>query len=145
MAFFNFNIRFYKQKYDNTTENPLGRILASLFPELLESSTFKNRTPRNTTYFWYIDDILIFLLQIIKVEEIAEKFNKVEFSINFTYEKESNNTIALQDILIIKSQNVLTFKVYRKPTNKKRLHTFLLPPQQQNRNRPHNWLLSNDA
>ena len=42
----------------------------------------------------------------------------VEPSINFFYEKESNNTILFLDILIIKSHNSLTFKVYRKPTNK---------------------------
>ena len=43
--------------------------------------------------------------------------------------------------LIIKSQNSLTFSLLQ--THKqKRLHTFLLPPpQQQNQNRPHNRLL----
>ena len=50
--------------------------------------------------------------------KITEKVNNVELSFNFTYEKESNNTIPFLDILIIKPQNVLTFKVYRKPTNK---------------------------
>ena len=36
---------------------------------------------------WYVDDILIFLLQNMKIEEIAEKLNNVEPSINFFYEK----------------------------------------------------------
>ena len=35
-----------------------------------------------------------------------------------SYEKESNNTILFPDILIIKSHNNLTFKVYRKHTKK---------------------------
>ena len=53
----------------------------------------------------------------MKIEEIVEKLNNVEPSINFTYKKESNNTISFLDIMI-KSQNDLTFEVYRKPTNK---------------------------
>ena len=56
--------------------------------------------------------------QNIKIEEIAEKLNDVEPSINFNYEKESNNTIPFLDIVIIKSHYNLTFNVYHKPTNK---------------------------
>ena len=63
-------------------------IIFFFFLEFLESGPFKYRLPINTTYFKHIDDILIFLLQNIKIEEIAEKFNNVEPSINFTYEKE---------------------------------------------------------
>ena len=64
------------------------------------------QTPSNCTYFRYIGDILIFLPQNIKIEEIAEKPNNVEPCINFVYEKASNNTIPFLDILIIKSQTV---------------------------------------
>ena len=56
--------------------------------------------------------------QNIKIEEIAEKLNIIEPSINFNYEKESNNTLPFLDILIIKSHNNLILKVYCKPTNK---------------------------
>ena len=49
----------------------------------------------------FIEDILIFLPQNIKIEEITEKLNNVRPSINFTNEKESNNTIPFSDILII--------------------------------------------
>ena len=85
-------------------ENPL-------FLEFLESGSFKCRQLSNTTYFRYIDDILIFLPQNIKIEYIAEKLNNVEHSINFTYGNESNNTKPFREILIIKSPNNLTFKV----------------------------------
>ena len=118
MTYFKFNNKFYKQKYGLPMGNPLSKILACLFLEFLDSGPFKYRLPSNTTYFRYIDDILIFLPQNIKIEEIAEKLNNVEPSINFTHEKESDNTIPFLDILIIKSQNSLTFKVYCKPTNR---------------------------
>ena len=118
MTYFKFNNKFYKQKYGLPMGNPLSGVLACLFLEFLESGFFKYKLPSNTTYFKYIDDILIFLPQNIKIEEVAEKQSNVEPSINFTYEKESNNTIPFLDVLIIKSQNSLTFKVYHKPTNK---------------------------
>ena len=49
----------------------------------------------STTNFRYIDDVLISLPQNIKIEEIAKKLNNVEPSINFIYERKSNNTIPL--------------------------------------------------
>ena len=95
--------------------NPLSRVLACLFLEFLESSPFKYRLPSNTTYFRYINDTLISQPQNIKIEEITVKLN-VEPSITVTYEKESHNIIPFLDIQIIKSHNILTFKVYCKPT-----------------------------
>ena len=106
--------------------NPLSCVLACLFQEFLESGRFKYRLSSNTTYFIYIDDILIFLPQNIKIEEIAEKLNNVEPSIILTYEKESNNTIPILDILIIKSYNSLTFKVYCK--SRKKTITYVSTP-----------------
>ena len=52
------------------------------------------------------------------ISGFAEKLNNFEPFINFTHEKESNNTMPSLDILIIKSQNSLTFKVHSKPTNR---------------------------
>ena len=84
-------------------EISLSGVLACLFLDFLESGPFKYRLPSNITYFRYIDDILLFLPQDIKIEEITEKQNIVECFINFTYEKESYNIIPALDILVIKS------------------------------------------
>ena len=117
MTYYKFNNKFFKQKYDFPTGKSTQQNI-SQFLEFLESGSFKYRQHSNSTYLRYIDNILIFQPQNIKIEEIAEKLNNDEPSINFTYEKESNNTIQFLEILIIKSQNSLTFKVYRKPTNR---------------------------
>ena len=69
----------------------MGNPLISLFLEFLDSGPFKYRLPSNTTYFRYINGLLIFLPQ---------------------------NIIPFLDILINKSQNSLTFEIYHKPTNK---------------------------
>ena len=98
----------------NFINRNLSGVLTCLF---LESSPFKYRLRINTTYFKYIDNILIFLPQNIKDEKVADKLNNIELSINFTYEKESNNSIYFLHVLI-KSQNSFSFKVYCKPSNK---------------------------
>ena len=69
--------------------NPLSGFLAGQLLEFLEFVPFKYRLPINTTYFRYIVDILIFLPQNITIEKIAEDWNNIEASTNFTYEKES--------------------------------------------------------
>ena len=56
--------------------NPLSGFQACLFLEFLESGPFKYRLPTNTTYFRYIDDILILQPQNIKIEEIAKKIKQ---------------------------------------------------------------------
>ena len=114
---FKFNIKFYEHTYSHSIGYSHSGLLICLFLEHLESSTFKCRLLSNTTYFRYIDDILIFQPQYIKIEEIVEKVN-VERSIKLTYNKESNSTILFLDILIIKSQKFSTSKLYHKPTNR---------------------------
>ena len=137
MTYFKFNNKFYKQKHDLPMGNPLCRVLACLFLEFLESAPFKYRLLSNTTYFRYIDDIHIILPQNIKIEEITEKLNHVEPTIYFTYEKESINTAPILDIIIIKSQKSLTFKV----TNKNDCIHSYTHHNNKIKNWPHNRLL----
>ena len=118
MTYFQFNNNFYKQKFGLPMGNPLSGVLACLFLEFLESGPFKFRLPKDAVYFRYIDDILIFLPENTKIEHIKNKLNTVEPSIKFTHETENNNSIPFLDILIIKSNDNLTFKVHRKTTHK---------------------------
>ena len=75
MTYFRFSNKFYKQKSGLPMGNPLITVLASVFLKVLEPSSFKYRLPTNTTYFKYIDNILISLPQNIKIENITEKLN----------------------------------------------------------------------
>ena len=115
MTYFEFNDKFYKQKFGLLIGNLLSHVLACLF---LEFIPFRYRLPIDTKYFRYIDNILIYQPRNVKIKNIDEKLNIVESSINFTHEKESNNTIPFLDILLMKSQNNSTFKVYCTSTNK---------------------------
>ena len=111
MTYLKFNNKFYEQKSGLPIGKPISGVPACLF---LEPSPFKYIFPIKGIYFWYINDIRIFLLLNIKIEKTAEKEDNTEPSININYEKDSNNNLPFPDILIIKSQNMLTFKVYRK-------------------------------
>ena len=97
MTYCKSNNTFYKQKSGLPMEKTLSGVLAGQFFEYLESGFLKYRLPINATYFRYIDDILIFLPQNIKIEKIAEKLNNVEPS-SFPHKKESNQTIIFLDI-----------------------------------------------
>ena len=66
--------------------------------------------------------------------EMIDYGESVETSINFTYEKESNNILPFLDILIIKSQNSFNFQCLQQNHKQIRLNAFLLSPQQ-NQNR----------
>ena len=55
MTYFKFNNKFCKQKPGLPIGNPFSGVLANLFLEFLESSSFKYRLPSNTTYSRYID------------------------------------------------------------------------------------------
>ena len=113
-----FIIKFYNIEILNKNKIVHTHTNTHTHTYILDSSPFKHRLPSNITYFRCIDDILIFPPQNVKIEEITGKLNNVESSINFTYEKQSNYTIPFLHILIIKSHNNLTFKVYCKPTSK---------------------------
>ena len=64
--------------------NPLG-VSACLFLEFLEYGPLKYRLPISATYFRYIDYILIFLPQNIKIENITEKLDNIEHSYNLSH------------------------------------------------------------
>jgi hypothetical protein len=68
-------------------------------------------------YHRYVDDILlIYNEDITNINNTLEQFNQIHPNIQFTIEKEKNNTINYLDISITKSQNKFTFDIYRKPT-----------------------------
>lgn len=98
--------------------SPLSGFLACIFLEFLESGPFKYIIPDDTHYFLYIDDILFIYPQKHDLNKITDRLNRVEPTIKFTHELESNNSLPFLDILLTRNNNKLEFKVYRKPTCK---------------------------
>jgi len=65
----------------------------------------------------YVDDAIVLLKQYM-ITDFFNHINAVENSINFTMEKENNDSIAFLDTLITRlTHGQLSTKVYRKPTH----------------------------
>ena len=116
--FFSFNNKYYKQKFGLPMGSPLSGVIACLFLEFLEAGPFKNILPKNSTFLRYIDDTILICNNRENLISLVERLNEVEPSIEFTLEEEENGKLPFLDVLIIKNNNKLSFKVYRKPTNK---------------------------
>ena len=77
----------------------LVKLLHTFYLKFLESGPFKYIIPNTVCYFRYIDILLIYP-QDLYLHSITDRLNNVEPSIKFTYELESNNTLAFLDILL---------------------------------------------
>ena len=108
----------YKQKFGLPMGSPLSGVLACLYLEFLESGPFKYIIPENALFLRYIDDALLIYPRHVNLENLVARLNDIEPSINFTYECESNATLAYLDVLLHRTGNTLQRSVFRKPTNK---------------------------
>jgi hypothetical protein len=68
-------------------------------------------------YFRYVDDILIIYDQNkTNIDHTLNELNKLQSSIKFTMEKETNNKINFLDLTIHRKEENLEYAIYRKPT-----------------------------
>jgi hypothetical protein len=64
-----------------------------------------------------VDDILlVYDFRHTDIDKVLNQFNKINKEIQFTLEKEQNNSIHFLDLTIAKIDNNFKFKIYRKPT-----------------------------
>ena len=104
-CYFEYNNRFYKQKFGLPMGSPLNGVLACIYLEFLESGPFKCIIPNTARYFRYIDDILLIYPHDLDLHSITDRLNNVEPSLKFTYEFEYNSTLTFLDILLIRNIN----------------------------------------
>ena len=115
---FTFNKEEYAQHEGLAMGSPLSPVAACLFMEMLEEEQFTKIMGQDTKWFRYVDDILIIAPKDLNLEEKLEELNQVHELIEFTIEEEINKTLAFLDIQIIRQDDGVRFKVFRKPTNK---------------------------
>lgn len=115
-SFFSFNDRFFKQKKGLSMGSPLSPILSNIYMELFELKFFEvfpNLRPLK--WLRYVDDIFAILPNSLSPHFLLDCLN--DFStIDFTIECETSNCIPFLDVLVSRSNNRPTFKIYRKPT-----------------------------
>ena len=93
----------------------MGLSLSGIFAcQFLEFGPFKFIIPKDSNHFCYI---LLIYPQNNELTKITDRLNKIEPTIDFAYEQETN-TLPFLDILLINDSNKLEFNVHHKSTNK---------------------------
>ena len=91
--------------------SPLGPVSANIFMAELERNIIP--TLSNDILFWkrYVDDTICFI-KLTPIKNVIETFN-----IKFTIHIESENKTSFFDVLLIRSNSLISTKVYCKNTN----------------------------
>ena len=91
--------------------SPLGPVSANIFMAELERNIIP--TLSNNILFWkrYVDDTICFI-KLTSINKVIETFN-----IKFTIQIESENKISFLDVLLIRSNSLISTEVYCKNTN----------------------------
>ena len=93
----------------------LGLVLADIVMIELENSLLPKLTKYITFWKRYVDDTIYFVTKGT-TEFIISVLNSFNKNIQFTFEKENNETITFSDILISRKRNDIITTVYRKST-----------------------------
>ena len=104
----------FKQKNGIPMGSPLSGALACIFLKTLECGAFKSIIPKNSVYLRYIDDVLLIHPRRTEIPNLTLQLNKIEPTIQFTFEEETNQELAFLDVKIHRTDTELEFSVHRK-------------------------------
>ncbi|KFD47662.1 hypothetical protein M513_11453 [Trichuris suis] len=117
--YFLFDNKFYKQSNGVPMGSPLSPVMAEIFMESFERQMFEkvDRQIAPRLFKRYVDDIFV-IIRDGKEEQFLHFLNSIRPNQTaFTMEKEENKTLAFLDALIIRTNQGLKTRVYRKPTH----------------------------
>ena len=115
-AHFTINNKKYLQVDGVAMGSPPGPVLANIFMVELERNIIP--TLSNDILLWkrYVDDTICFI-KLTAINKVLETLNSYHTNIKFAIEIESENKISFLDVLLIRSNKLISTKVYRKNTN----------------------------
>src|SRR5882724_10786693 len=120
--YFQFDNVIYFQKLGLPMGSPLSGFLANLVLSRIECNIFNQF--KSNIKFWsrYVDDTCTIFkpTRTTKFEKFFEFLNNMHPTLKFTFESEENNTLNFLDVSIMRNNNQLSFKVFRKETNNDR-------------------------
>ena len=112
---FSFDNTIYRQIDGVAMGSPLGPALANIFVGYYEEKLF-SEISKPAVYFRYVDDAVIIFQYEKKSEKFLIKLNGLHSSLQFTFEKEKNNSLPFLGIHVEHTKGSYETKVYRKPT-----------------------------
>ena len=114
-AHFTFNNKTYLQVDGVAMGSPLDPVLANIFMVELKRNIIP--TLSNDISLWkrYYKDICF--IKLTSINKVLETLNSYHKHIKFTIEIETENKISFLDVLLIRNNNLISTKVYRKNTN----------------------------
>ncbi|CAH8606449.1 unnamed protein product [Schistosoma rodhaini] len=114
---FSFNNEIYRQRDGIAMGSPLGPILADCFMAKLENNQLSSMINRFQLYVRYIDDTFVVCDDNIDLDDILHSFNSCHPSIDFTLEREKDQSIPFLDVhLLRRSNGSLKRSIFRKQT-----------------------------
>ena len=114
---FSFNNVIYRQIDGVAMGSPLGPVIANVFMVELEKTLVPQLEECVSLWYRYVDDTFTFIKKGC-VDTVLEKLNSFHPSIKFTFEKESDGSIAFLDVKVIKkSDGSFETDIHRKPTD----------------------------
>ena len=114
---FEFNGKYYLQKFGMAMGNPLSPILSNLYMEFFEKKIMNNILPINAVWFRYVDDILCLWPVAENEHSFLTRLNELVPSIKFTMEHENDSSLPFLDCRIHRIDRKFKYSIYRKPTN----------------------------
>ena len=128
--YFQFNDKFYKQKFGISMGSPLSPVLANLYMEFFETEVLPTLPNQPVLWLRYVDDIIFPWSEDLSFDQFFNQINRLVPSIDFTCEWERNGSIPFLDTTVHRLSSGFSFAVYRKPTHSNQfIHFFSWHPE----------------
>ena len=121
-----FNGEYYNQTDGLPMGSPISPIMSEIFLQYLEDQHIEKIKKQYNIIFYcrYVDDIFIIYDNHKDIDDkILDRFNNIHSKIQYTLEKQQNNSLNYLDLSIqkITYKHIYTFqyKIFRKPTTSK--------------------------
>ena len=115
--YFQFQDRFFKQKFGISMGSPLSPVLANLFMEYFESELLPTIGPQPKLWLRYVDDIFMLWPNDQDFNAFFNKVNDLVPSIKFTTEWENSGKMPFLDTKVHRLSSGFSLGIYRKPTH----------------------------
>ena len=113
---FSFDNTIYRQIDGVAMGSPLGPALANIFVGCCEEKLLFSEISKPAVSFRYVDDTFVIFQNEKGSEEFLIRLSGLHFSLQFTFEKEKNDSLPFLDIHVEHTKGSYETKVYRKPT-----------------------------